>query len=164
MGQIQVKAVRENDPHLFLCILVSFFCPVRPTLPRAIFFPKIPSFWTSDLLFFFLIEKRQAAGAGFWGRFWTGSPHRKKGKIPFCTRAKKGENQTCTELRSTISRHLLPPISRWGKTVDSYRRSCRNSRTSHRKGRFLVPEKGQFRLGKRRAKATQNGKHDLVHV
>ena len=25
------------------------------------------------------------------------------------------ENQTCTELRSTISRHLSPPISRWGK-------------------------------------------------
>ena len=30
--------------------------------------------------------------------------------------------------------HLLPPISRWGKTVDSYKRSCRNSRTYHRKG------------------------------
>ena len=26
------------------------------------------------------------------------------------------ENQTCTRLRSTISRHLLPPIPRWGKT------------------------------------------------
>ena len=24
------------------------------------------------------------------------------------------ENQTCTALRSTISRHILPPISRWG--------------------------------------------------
>ena len=36
-------------------------------------------------------------------------------------------------LRSTISRHLLPPISWWGTTVDSYRRSDRNSRTSHRK-------------------------------
>ena len=44
------------------------------------------------------------------------------------------EKQTCTELRSTISRHLLHPISRWEKTVDSYRRSCRNCRTSHRKG------------------------------
>ena len=41
------------------------------------------------------------------------------------------ENQTCTELRSTTSRHLLPPISRWGKTMDSYRKFCRNSRTSH---------------------------------
>ena len=40
---------------------------------------------------------------------------------------------------------LSPPISRWGKTVDSYRRSCRNSKTSHRKGgggrgRFPAPE------------------------
>ena len=75
-------------PTFFLCILFSFFCSVRPTLPRAIFFPKIPSFWTSDLLF--LVEKWQLAGAGFWGRFWTGSPHRKKRKILFFWRAKKG--------------------------------------------------------------------------
>ena len=62
------------------------------------------------------------------------------------------ENQTCSDLRATISRHLLPPISQWGKTVDSYRRSCRNSKTSHRKrgrrGGFPVPEKGQFPLEK----------------
>ena len=31
--------------YLFLCILFSFFCPVRPTLPHAIFSPRIPSFW-----------------------------------------------------------------------------------------------------------------------
>ena len=29
------------------------------------------------------------------------------------------ENQTCTELRATVSRHLLPPVSQWVKTVDS---------------------------------------------
>ena len=39
----------------------------------------------------------------------------------FCT------DRACGELRATISRHLLPPISRWGKTMDSYRKSCRNS-------------------------------------
>ena len=44
------------------------------------------------------------------------------------------ENQTCTELRVTISRHLLAPNSRWGKTVDSYRRSCKKIKASERKG------------------------------
>ena len=71
------------------------------------------------------------------------------------------ENQACTELRSTISRHLLPPIPRWGKTVDSYIGSCRNSRTPHREGGFSGT---QFPLGKDGAKATQNGNHDLVHA
>ena len=61
------------------------------------------------------------------------------------TNAEIRENQTCTKLRSTISRHLLPPISRWGKAVDSYRRSCRNSKTSHRKG----GGRGGFRYRKR---------------
>ena len=58
------------------------------------------------------------------------------------------ENQTCTELRSTISRHLLPPISRWGKAVDSFRRSCRKSRTSHRRGGVSGTGKG-LPFGKR---------------
>ena len=36
----------QKKSHLFLCILFSFFLrPFRPTLPHAIFFPKIPSFW-----------------------------------------------------------------------------------------------------------------------
>ena len=30
---------------IFLRILFSFFCPVHPTLPQAISFPKILSFW-----------------------------------------------------------------------------------------------------------------------
>ena len=39
--------------HLFLCILFSFFCPVRPTLPRSTFLPQNPPLsGTSDLLFF----------------------------------------------------------------------------------------------------------------
>ena len=70
-----------QNPPFFLRILFFLFCPVRPTLPQAIFFPKIASSGTSDLLF--LVEKRQLAGAGFGGRFWTGSPHRKKGKFLF---------------------------------------------------------------------------------
>ena len=49
--------------------------------------------------------------------------------------SRPAENQTCTDLSATISRHLLPPISWLGKTVDSYRRSCRNG-TSHRKRGF----------------------------
>ena len=31
------------------------------------------------------------------------------------------------------------------------------------RGAFPVPDKGQFPMGKRGAKATQNGDHDLVH-
>ena len=64
------------------------------------------------------------------------------------------ENQTCTELRPTISRHLLPPISSGGKTVDSYRRSCRNSRTFHGKGEVSCTEKRQVPL------RTKGGKGD----
>ena len=45
-----------------------------------------------------LVEKRQLAGAGFWGRFWMGSPHREKKRnclSKWC--AKKGEDlcQNC---------------------------------------------------------------------
>ena len=76
------------------------------------------------------------------------------------------ENQTCTKLRATISSHLLPPISWWADTVDSYRRSCRNSRASHRKGGFSGTGKRPLPLREKGggAKATQNGNHDLVNV
>ena len=67
--------------HLFLCILFSFFCPVRPTLPHAIFSPKIPSSGTSHLLF--LVEKREPAGAGFWGGSGRFRRTGKKGKSFF---------------------------------------------------------------------------------
>ena len=59
------------------------------------------------------------------------------------------ENQTCTELRYTISRHLSPPISRWGKTADSHRSSGRNSRTSHREKGDKGDTKWQPRFGVR---------------
>ena len=79
-----------TSSQLFCASFFPFFRPVRPTLSRAIFFPKIPFSGTSDLLF--LVEKRQPARAGFWERFWTGSPHRKKKKKenPFFWRAKNG--------------------------------------------------------------------------
>ena len=52
------------------------------------------------------------------------------------------ENQTCTGLRATISRRALPPISCWGKTVDSYRRFCEKlAGLPTEKGGFPVPEK-----------------------
>ena len=63
----------------FLGILFSFFCPVHPTLPQPIFFPRIPSFW--DLI----VEKRQPAGAGFW----TGGPPTGKKENPFLLARKK---------------------------------------------------------------------------
>ena len=76
--------------HLFLCILFSFFLALSaPPFPTQFSSPKSPLSGTSDQLF--LVEKRQPARAGFWGRFWTGSPHRKKRKILFFWRAKKGE-------------------------------------------------------------------------
>ena len=88
--------------HLFLCILFSFFCPVRPTLPQACFFPKIPSF---SVLWSTLSRKENATcRAGFWGRFWTGSPHRKKGKSFFSGARKK----------VSLWRH--PNLSRWNKS------------------------------------------------
>ena len=59
--------------------------------------------------------------------------------------SKSQRESTFTELRATISRHLLPPIFWWGKRVDSCRRSYRNSKASHRKGE----EWGVFRYRKR---------------
>ena len=57
------------------------------------------------------------------------------------------ENQTCTILRATISHHLWPAISWWVKKVDSYWRSCRNSRNSHRKERLPVLERADSASG-----------------
>ena len=65
---------------------------------------------------------------------------------------KLSENQTCTDLRATISRHVVPPISWWGKTVDSFWRSCRNSRLIEKEGGFPAQEKGQFPGGRKRHK------------
>ena len=76
-------------PHLLLCILFSLFSLSTPPFPRQFSSPKSPP-GTSDLVILvFLVEKRQLAGPGFGGRFWTGSPHRKKGTSFFFSGALK---------------------------------------------------------------------------
>ena len=74
------------------CFAASFFPSFAlstPPFPRQFSSPKSPLSGTSFLLF--LVQRRQPAGAGFWGRFWTGSPHRKKKENPFFWRAREGE-------------------------------------------------------------------------
>ena len=60
--------------------------------------------------------------------------------------ATKSQRESNMHRIEVHSRHLLPPISRWGNTVDSYKRSCRNSRTSHRKGGVSGTGKGPIPL------------------
>ena len=75
------------------------------------------------------------------------------------------EKQKCTDLGGHHFASLFPPISWLGKTVDSYRIPCRNSRTSHRKDGFSGTGNWPMPLKEERgAKATQNDSHDLVHV
>ena len=88
----KTQPMRTSITHLLLCILFSFFALSTPPFPRQLSSPKSPLSGTSNLLF--LVEKRQPARAGFWGRFWTGSPHRKKGKSFFLARARKGGIRT----------------------------------------------------------------------
>ena len=69
-----------------------FLLPCSPHPPPGNFSsPKTPLSGTSNLLF--RVEKRQTAGAGFCGRFWTRSPHREKKKeiLFFFSGANKGE-------------------------------------------------------------------------
>ena len=74
-------------PPFFAHPFFLFLALSIPPLPSQFSSPKFPLSGTSDLLF--LVEKRQPAEAGFWGRFWTGSPHRKKRKILFFSGARK---------------------------------------------------------------------------
>ena len=88
----------------FLRILSPFsFSPLStPPLPRQFSSPKSPLSATSNLLF--LVEKRQAARAGLWGRFWTGSPHRKKRKIVVWTCFLSNRVSTLQGLQKTYHR------------------------------------------------------------
>ena len=82
---------RKVHPNFLLRILFPFFVLSTPPFPSQVSSPKSPLSGTPDLLF--VVEKRQPAGAGFWGRFWMGSPHRKN-KIFFFSLSgvrKKGE-------------------------------------------------------------------------
>ena len=72
----------------FFC--ASFFPFFALPFPRQFSSPKSgPSSGTSgpflapQVYSVLLVEKRQPARAGFWGRFWTGSPHRKKSQNTF---------------------------------------------------------------------------------
>ena len=83
---VSTNRIQTHSPTFFCASFFPFFALSDPPFPRQFSSPKSPLAGTSDL--FFLVEKRQPAGAGFWGRFWTRSPHRKKGKS-FFWRAKK---------------------------------------------------------------------------
>ena len=63
------------------------FLPCPPHPSPANFLPQNPLF-LGPQIYSFLVEKWQPAGARFWGRFWTSSPHTKKRKILF--KAKSG--------------------------------------------------------------------------
>ena len=103
----------DGSSHLFLCILFSFFAFSAPPFPRQFSSPKSSLSGTSDLLF--LVEERQPAGAGFWGRFWTRSPHRKKRKVLSFWRAKKvsleGSCRSILETDKVGGLQKLPEIS-----------------------------------------------------
>ena len=74
--------------HLFLCILFSFFCPVRPSLPQAIFFPKILPFWDLGPT----LSRREKATSRGWvlGTVLDEvAPQEKKGKSFFSGARKK---------------------------------------------------------------------------
>ena len=65
------------------------------------------------------------------------------------------------------SRHLLPPISRCGKTVDIIQEILIPVEVvglPTERERFPVPEKGQFFSGKRGAKATQSDNYMFFFV
>ena len=74
-------------PTFFCASFFPFFALSTPAFPRQFSSAKSCISGTSDLLF--LVEKRQPPGAGFWGRFWTGSPTGKKGKSFFSGAGKK---------------------------------------------------------------------------
>ena len=77
----------DGNTFFFCASFFPFFTLSAPPFPRQFSSPKSSLSGTSDLLF--LVEKRQPPGAGFRGRFWTRSPHRKKRKIVFSGARKK---------------------------------------------------------------------------
>ena len=90
-ASLQKPPSKKALPAFFFCAcFFPFLALSTPSFVQAIFFPKIYLSGTSDLLC--LVEKRQPPGAGFWGQFWTRSPHRKRKENPFFpVGATKGE-------------------------------------------------------------------------
>ena len=79
----------RRKKHLFCASVFSFFCPVHPTLPQAIFFPKIPSFWDLKST----LSSREKATCRGWvlGTVLDGAAPQEKRKILFFWRVRKGE-------------------------------------------------------------------------
>ena len=73
------RPIFARTPPVFAHPFFNFCALSTPRWLSQFCAPKFPLFGTSDLVF--LVEKRQLAGAGFWGQFCTGSPHRKQRKI-----------------------------------------------------------------------------------
>ena len=69
--------MRSSCAHLFFVhpFLLLLPCPPHPS--------------PGDLRSTLSRRERQPAGAGFWGQFWTRSPHRKRGKSFFLAREKR---------------------------------------------------------------------------
>ena len=80
-----------------------FFCHVPPPFPRQFSYPL-----SGSLSLLFLLEKRQLAGAAFWGRFWTGLPHRKIRKIFFSGARKKVSKGWLRERAAVAGVPLIP--------------------------------------------------------
>ena len=94
-------------------ILFPFFCPVHPTLPQAIFFPKIPSFW--DLRSTLSSIKKATCRLGF-------SPQERK-EHPFFLARKKRDQEPKNELqrqqiartapKNCLNNSRAPPHKTW---------------------------------------------------
>ena len=115
----------QSVRRLFLTFFCASFFPLSALSTHPCpgnFLPqKSPLSGTSDLLF--LVEKRQPAGGGFWRRFWTRSPHRKKMKNLVFWRAKKGEFLGRVRVKLPKTRATKEP-----------RKSASRPQQSHEKG------------------------------
>ena len=65
----------------FFCASFSPFLALSTHPSPGNFLPRIPSFW--DLKSTLSSREKGNCRGWFWGRFWTGAPHRKKGRSFF---------------------------------------------------------------------------------
>ena len=94
-----------------------------PPFPRQFSAPKSPPPGTSDLIF--PVERMQSAGAGFWGRFWTGSLHRRKEEDLFFSGA-----QTCRcWVLGTVLDGIAPQEKRGKSIFSGARKKVRRAQT-----------------------------------
>ena len=77
--------ISRRNPPFFAHPFFLFFGPVHPTLPKAIFFPKLPTFWDlkSTLSCRLNVEKRQPAGGWFFGKVLDMVAPQEKKENPF---------------------------------------------------------------------------------